>query len=109
MKKFRLVVGVAAVLAVAFAVVPAALRTQHAGAAVHGLSVHGMNKIQRHILSGFASFEANIGVSSRPAGAPTGARPKRPNPPPLPGNNRPRAVGHHNRPNPYPPAPHSPR
>jgi len=84
--KSRLVFVVAAVLAVAFAVVPAALRTQHAGAAVHGLSLHGMNKIQRRILSGFASFEANIGVSSRPAVAHTGARLKSASPALCPGN-----------------------
>jgi hypothetical protein len=72
--KTRLALIAAAVLAVGLAVVPATLRTQHASAAVHGLSLQGLNKIQRHLLSGFASFEGNIGVSPNAARARTGAR-----------------------------------
>jgi hypothetical protein len=72
--KSRVLLIAAAVLAVAFAIAPSALRTQHAGAAVRGLSLHGLNRIQQHLLSGFASFEAGIGVPSRPAAARAGAR-----------------------------------
>jgi hypothetical protein len=72
--KTRLALIAAAVLAVGLAVVPATLRTQHASAAVHGLSLQGLNKIQRHLLSGFASFEGNIGVSPNAARARAGAR-----------------------------------
>jgi hypothetical protein len=61
--KARLILVLTAVLAVAVAVAPSAFRTQRASAAVSGLSLHGLNKIQKRILSGFASFEAGIGVS----------------------------------------------
>ncbi len=60
--KARLILALTAVLAVAVAVAPSAFRTQRASAAVSGISVHGLNKIQKRILSGFASFEAGIGV-----------------------------------------------
>jgi len=63
--KSRLILAVTAALAVSLAVVPAALRTPHASAV--GFSVHGMNKIQKRLLSGFASFEAGIGVSAHQA------------------------------------------
>jgi hypothetical protein len=69
--KSRLLFASVAILAVAFVVAPATLRTSHANAAVRGLSVAGMNPIQRRLLSGFASFEAGIGVSTRPAAART--------------------------------------
>jgi hypothetical protein len=72
--KSRLLFASVAILAVAFIVAPATLRTQHANAAVRGLSVSGLNPIQRRLLSGFASFEAGIGVSARPAAARVGAR-----------------------------------
>ncbi|HEV2374471.1 MAG TPA: sialidase family protein [Streptosporangiaceae bacterium] len=62
--KHRLLLALTAVLAIAFVIAPAAVHPQRASAAVHGLSLHGLNRIQRHILSGFASFEAGIGVSS---------------------------------------------
>jgi hypothetical protein len=72
--KSRLLFASVAILAVAFIVAPASLRTQHANAAVRGLSVTGLNSIQRRLLSGFASFEAGIGVSTRSASARVGAR-----------------------------------
>jgi hypothetical protein len=62
----RLILGLAAVFALALAIVPAAVRTQHATADAQSLSVTGLNKIQQRILSGFASFEANIGVPANP-------------------------------------------
>jgi hypothetical protein len=65
--KSRLILAVGAVLALALAIAPATLRTQHATATAQSLSVTGMNRIQLRILSGFASFEAGIGV---PANAP---------------------------------------
>jgi hypothetical protein len=61
--KARLILALTAVLAIAVAVAPSAFRTQHASASVNGISVQGLNKIQKRILSGFASFEAGIGVS----------------------------------------------
>lgn len=72
--KSRLLFATVAVLAVAFVVAPATSGTQHASAAVRGLSLTGLNPIQRRLLSGFASFEAGIGVSSRPAAARVGAQ-----------------------------------
>jgi len=72
--KSRLILAVAAVCAIALAIAPAALRTQHAGAAVHGLSLHGLSKLQKNHLSGFASFEAGIGVSAKAPRARTQAR-----------------------------------
>ncbi len=63
--KPRLMLTLASVLGVTLAVAlglgPSGLRTQHASAAVHGLDVRGLNRIQRTHLSGFASFEAGIG------------------------------------------------
>jgi hypothetical protein len=62
-----LLLAVAAIAAIGFAVVPAVGPPQYAsGATVRGLSVQGMNPIQRRLLDGFASFEAGIGVP--PAG-----------------------------------------
>jgi hypothetical protein len=72
--KSRLILAVAAVCAIALAIAPSALRTQHAGAAVHGLSLHGLSKLQKNHLSGFASFEAGIGVSAQAPAARTRAR-----------------------------------
>ena len=40
---------------------------------MHGLSLQGLNKIQRRILSGFASYEAGIGVPKATARVRTGA------------------------------------
>jgi hypothetical protein len=61
-----LAVALAAVVALALAMAPAAFRTQHASAAP-AQPFSGLNKIQKRILSGLASFEDNIGV---PATAP---------------------------------------
>jgi len=61
-------------LAIALGIAPTGVRAQRANAAVHGLSLHGLNHIQRRTLSGFASFEAGIGVSAGPARLRTGAR-----------------------------------
>jgi hypothetical protein len=77
-----------AILAVAFVVAPATLRTQHANAAIRGLSLSGLNPIQRRLLSGFASFEAGIGVSTRPATARTATRMPSTGPVLCPGNIR---------------------
>ena len=75
--KSRLILALAAVCAVALtialAIAPSA-STQRASAAVHGLSLHGMNKIQKRILSGFASFEAGIGVPAKAPRARVGTR-----------------------------------
>ena len=60
--KSRLLLVLAAVLAIGLVVAPSAVQSPRAGAAVHGLSLQGLNKIQRRILSGFASYEAGIGV-----------------------------------------------
>jgi hypothetical protein len=65
---------VAAVLGIALVIAPAALRAPRAGAAVHGISIHGLNRIQREHLSGFASLEAGIGVPAKAARARAGAR-----------------------------------
>jgi hypothetical protein len=86
--KSRLLFASVAILAVAFLVAPATLRTQHANAAVRGLSVTGLNSIQRRLLSGFASFEAGIGVSTRPAAARTATRMPSTGPVLCPGNIR---------------------
>lgn len=76
--KTRLMVAIASVLgvtlAVALGLAPSGLRTQRANAAVNGLDLHGLNRIQRHLLSGFASFEGGIGVPSAPARARAQAR-----------------------------------
>jgi len=55
----------AVALAIALGIAPSASRTQRASAAVHGLSLHGLSKLQKAHLSGFASFEAGIGVSAK--------------------------------------------
>jgi len=64
----------AVVLAIALAIAPSASRTQRASAAVHGLSLHGLSKLQKLHLSGFASFEAGIGVPAKAPLARVGAR-----------------------------------
>jgi hypothetical protein len=66
--KSRLILALAAVCAVALTVALAIAPSgsaQRASAAVHGLSLHKMNKIQKRILSGFASYEAGIGVPAK--------------------------------------------
>jgi hypothetical protein len=65
--KSRIILAAAAVLGIALAIAPATLRTPAARAVSHGVSFKGLNHIQRAHLSGFASFEAGIGV---PAAAP---------------------------------------
>jgi hypothetical protein len=84
--KHRLLLVLAAVVGVAFLVAPSP-GTQHASAAV-GLQVSGMNRIQSRILSGFASFEAGMGVPSSQAraSARTGARPATGSPALCPGS-----------------------
>ena len=72
--KSRIILAVAAVLGIALVIAPAALRAPRAGAAVHGISIHGLNRIQREHLSGFASLEAGIGVPAKAARARAGAR-----------------------------------
>ncbi|HCU94300.1 MAG TPA: hypothetical protein DHU96_16915 [Actinobacteria bacterium] len=71
--KSRLILAFAAVLAIALAIAPATLRTQHASAAT-GISLSGLNPIQKRLLSGFASFEAGVGVPAHAAAARVGAR-----------------------------------
>jgi len=75
--KSRLILALAGVcavaLAVALAIAPSASRTQRASAAVHGLSLH-LTKLQKNHLSGFASFEAGIGVSTKTPAARTRPR-----------------------------------
>src|SRR5215831_13403242 len=67
--KSRLILALAAVcaaaLAIALAIAPSASQTQRASAAINGLSLHGLSKAQKRHLSGFASFEAGIGVSAK--------------------------------------------
>ena len=63
--KSRIILAVAAVLGIALVIAPATLRTPAARAAAHGLSLKGLNHIQRAHLSGFASFEAGIGVPAK--------------------------------------------
>jgi hypothetical protein len=62
--KARLFLALAVVSGLAFVVTPSLLRTQHTSAAAAGLQLSGMNRIQSRILSGFASFEAGMGVPS---------------------------------------------
>jgi hypothetical protein len=69
-----MILALTAVLAIALAIAPSALRTPRASAAARGISLHGLNHIQRRILSGFTSFEANVGVPASPARARAGAR-----------------------------------
>ena len=71
--KSRLILAFAAVLAIALPIAPAALKTQRASAAADSISLSGLNHIQQRILSGFASFEDNIGVPAHAAAARTGA------------------------------------
>jgi hypothetical protein len=84
--KSKFLLALAAVLAVAFVIAPSTLRTPHASATVGGLSLQGMNRIQHRTLSGFASFEAGIGVPSKPARAHAGTRPRSAAPVLCPGN-----------------------
>ena len=76
--KSRLILALAGVcavaLAIALAIAPSASRTQHASAAVHGLGLHGLSKLQKRHLSGLASFEAGIGVSTKTPAARANAR-----------------------------------
>jgi hypothetical protein len=72
--KSRIILAVAAVLGIALAIAPATLRAPHAGAAAHGISIHGLNRIQRMHLSGFASLEAGIGVPAKAARAKASTR-----------------------------------
>jgi hypothetical protein len=76
--KSRLILALAGVcavaLAIALAIAPSASRTQHASAAVHGLGLHGLSKLQKRHLSGYASFEAGIGVPSKAPVARANAR-----------------------------------
>jgi hypothetical protein len=66
--KSRLILAFAAVCAVALAVTlaiaPSASTTQRASAAVHGLSLRGLTRNEKLHLSGFASFEAGVGVTA---------------------------------------------
>ena len=77
--KSRLILALAGVcavaLAIALAIAPSASRTQRASAAVHGLSLH-LTKLQKNHLSGFASFEAGIGVSAKAPAARRRTRPR---------------------------------
>jgi hypothetical protein len=75
--KTRLFLALAAVLALALAIVPAALRAPRASATVHGLSINDLSKLQKRLLSGFASFEAGIGVPKTTATAQVRAAPRR--------------------------------
>jgi len=72
--KSRTILVLAAVCAIALAIAPSAFRAQHASATVNRISVHGLNRIQRAHLSGFASFEAGIGVPTAAPRARAAAR-----------------------------------
>jgi hypothetical protein len=66
--KSRLILALAAVCAVALTIALAFApsgSTQRASAAVQGLSQQGMNNPEKRHLSGFASFEAGIGVPAK--------------------------------------------
>ena len=67
--KSRLLIVLVAVAGAAGLAAPSLLRAQQASATADGLSVAGMNRSQTHILSGFASFEAGIGVPRNQAQA----------------------------------------
>ena len=67
--KSRMILALAAVLAIALAIAPSAFRAQHTSAAVRSISLSGLNHIQQRILSGFASFEENAGVPAHAAQA----------------------------------------
>ncbi|HWG61302.1 MAG TPA: sialidase family protein [Streptosporangiaceae bacterium] len=72
--KSRIVLVLAAIVAIGLVVAPSAFTTQHASATARGIALPGLNHIQKRILSGFASFEGNIGVPSHPARARAGTR-----------------------------------
>jgi hypothetical protein len=75
--KFRLMLALAAVCAVALSIALALAPSgsaQRASAAVRGLSQHGMSKSEMRHLSGFASFEAGIGVPAKAPAARANAR-----------------------------------
>ena len=67
--KSRLILALAAVLAIAVGIAPSAFHGQRASAAVSGITLPGLNRIQQRILSGFALFEDNIGVPPHSASA----------------------------------------
>jgi hypothetical protein len=75
--KSRLILALVAVCAVALTIALAIAPSgsaQRASAAVNGLSQQGMSKSEMRHLSGFASFEAGIGVSAKTPAAKAGAR-----------------------------------
>jgi hypothetical protein len=75
--KPRLILALAAVCAVTLTIALAIAlpgSAQRASAAVHGLSQQGMSKSEKRHLSGFASFEAGIGVSAKAPAARANAR-----------------------------------
>ena len=76
--KSRLILALAGVcaiaLTIALVIAPSASQTQRASAAVHGLSLHHLTKSQKRHISGFASFEAGIGVSAKTHRARANAR-----------------------------------
>jgi hypothetical protein len=75
--KPRLILVLAAACAVALTIALAIASSgsaQRASAAVHGLSQQGMSKSEMRHLSGFASFEAGIGVSAKAPAARANAR-----------------------------------
>ena len=76
--KSRLILALAGVcaiaLTIALVIAPSASQTQRASAAVHGLSLHHLTKSQKRHISGFASFEAGIGVSTKTPRARANAR-----------------------------------
>ena len=86
--KSRLLLALAAVLAIGLVIAPSTGHTPYASASVRGLSLHGLNHIQRRILSGFASFESNLGAPTQSARARTGARLASAGPALCPGNIR---------------------
>jgi hypothetical protein len=64
----------AVALAIGLAIAPSASQTPRASAAVHSLGLHGLSKLQKMHLSGFASFEAGIGMSASTPRARAGPR-----------------------------------
>ena len=74
--KTRLILALTAVVAIALAIAPSALTAPRASATVSGLSLHGLTKLQMRTLSGFASFEAGIGVPKTTATARVRAAPR---------------------------------
>jgi hypothetical protein len=75
--KSRLILALVAVCAVALTIALAIAPSgsaQRASAAVNGLSQQGMSKSEMRHLSGFASFEAGIGVSAKTPAAKANAR-----------------------------------